>query len=112
MISEIGQGQSFYLKQGSSAGPKIAVVRSYRAKQAQTGWQVELHGVYPTDDAFQLDIDCFKLSDFDFIAQKYGRTIIYTGCSWADQDDKIREKHLIVARNRWEIPWEEWRTDK
>lgn len=106
MISEIGQGQSFYLKQSSSVGPKIAVVRSYRAKQAQTGWQVELHGVYPTDDAFQLDIDCFKLSDFDFIAQKHDRTIIYTGCSWADRNDVFREKYLIVARNRQEIPKE------
>lgn len=91
---------------------KVAVVRSYRSKQKGDGWHIEAHGVYQTDAAVAMGMDCFELSDFQLIVEKHDRTIIYTGCSWADQDDKIREKHLIVARNRWEIPWEEWRTDK
>lgn len=87
-------------------GKEIAIVRSYTVRRSEdSSYCLELDHVYLTADAIRDSVELERISGFDFVVPKHGRTIRYTTCSLLALCNASRghwEKLWIDASNRTE----------
>ena len=110
-------------------GKKVAVVQSYQVSASRQGKVIEAFGqseavaalagsksyrivlsrLYATDLDIADGINFYELEDFSLVVCKPDRSIIYSGCQWADIQESaevggmVLEKVTLIAPRRKEV---------
>lgn len=99
-------------------GKKVAVVQSYKVTAQRSAkpilafgqeepvatirgaaqYTLELTRIYATDAAIRDGLDFYGLSDFNLVIVKPDRSVIYTGCQWAQLQESAEVGGTVLER--------------
>lgn len=111
-------------------GKRVAVVQSYQVRAERSAkpilafgqeepvatirgaakYTLELTRIYATDAAIRDGLDFYALTDFNLVVRKPDRSVIFTGCQWAQLEEgaevggTVLERVTVTASHRMEKP--------